>query len=351
VTSLNKSNVKIKQAFDEYIGDSKTVTQENKDRFYKWVESADQKKSKKLYILPKIATAIVCLMTILLVTNEIKIDQTQIENPKTSDETPRELTNERVPFEKVNKKLEEIKTDFRFYMTKVEAKQVFGVGIPSTDPESGAEVTEYHFLASNNKMEKIEVNKDSFLSGDIGIHLSIIWDKNKAKSAYIFFLNKDGELSDITYKSNGMVYEGGQFIHNALYPLDGSTLLVKSIAKSLNEEPTAIDESKLTQIKKLTIEHTNSGRFEELMSKDFEYIREMHNLEILHLKGIAVPIDTIIEIETLKTLTIEETSITAGNIGILAKMPNLDKLIIDKEKLQGWEELEEAGITVIDNNQ
>lgn len=103
-----------------------------------------------------------------------------------------------------------------------------------------------------------------------------------------------------------MVYKGGEFIRNSLYPLDGSSLLVKSIANSLGEEPAVIDESKLSQIKELIIEPTNSNIFEELLKKDFEYIREMPILETIHLKGIAVPIDTIIEIETLRTLIIEE---------------------------------------------
>jgi hypothetical protein len=350
VNFLNNENAKIKQAFDNYIGTSKKINQRNIDRFNKWLEVTKGKREReKLYIFPKVITALLFLILIFSIPAVINLNQKHIDHSKPLGKVQKEVSIERVPIEQVYKKISEIESNFRLFMPKEKAKQVFGEGISYTDSESDMEVTEYHFLGHNHKMEQVQLSKDSFLSGEIGVHFTIIWNENKATSAYIHFLNKEDELYNITYKPNGMVYKGGQFIRNSLYPLDGSTLLVKSIANSLGEEPTAIDESKLSKIKKLVIESTNSDNFEELLSKDFQYIKDMPNLETLHLKGIAVPIDTIIEINTLRTLIIEGTTISSGNVSILAKMESLEKIIIEKDKLKGWEELEASGITVIDN--
>ncbi|QHS21481.1 hypothetical protein GWK91_00250 [Virgibacillus sp. MSP4-1] len=364
---------KLKQRFEDYIGPSKTVTQENKDRFYQWMEgerASNKKKIKKQkHLFPKLASAFLVLGLILIGSNFIHFNQTD------SDIDTKSVVGERVPFEEVSNKISEIEAKFSLSMTKTEAENVFGEGITYTDKASGEEITEYHFLGTDKtKHKQMEVRKAPFLSGDIGVHFKIAWKQDKANYAAIHYLDQNKELANITYKSNGMVYKNNRFVRNALYPLDASSLLVKSIARSMEVQPEKIDEQKLKDIKSLTLEPSDSDIFEELLQKDFTYIRQMSRLETLHLKGIAVPIDTIIELSNLKKLVIDgSTQLISSEkrLGIISKMPNLEvieitevksgldlrglassksleQVIVDKDKVANWEMLEQAGIVVTD---
>ncbi|GAA0489623.1 hypothetical protein GCM10008986_14350 [Salinibacillus aidingensis] len=361
---------KLKQRFEEYIGPSKTVTQENKDRFYQWMEGASDKKKikKQKHLFPKLASAFLVLGLIMTGSSFIDFNQTD-------SDMDTESARERVPFEEVSSKISEIEANFSLSMTKTEAEHVFGEGISYTDKANGQEITEYHFLGTDKtKHRQLEVKKAPFLSGDIGVNFRIAWKQDKADYAAIHYLDQNKELANITYKSNGMVYKNDRFVRNALYPLDASSLLVKSIARSMGIQPEKIDEQKLKAIESLTLEPSNSDRFGELLQKDFTYIRQMSRLETLQLKGIAVPIDTMIELSNLKKLVIDGSTqlISSGkNLGILSKMPDLEvieitgvrsgldlrvfessksleQVIVDKDKVVNWEMLEQAGIVVTD---
>ncbi|MCD5324342.1 MULTISPECIES: hypothetical protein [Pontibacillus] len=339
---MKRTNQPVKQAFDEYIGSYTEVTSEDKERFYKWLEGAEEEKSsKKMFILPKVATVFLMLMVVVIISSYINMDQGGSENV-----TKVEQKEKRVSFQKVSAVVADIQTSFSYNMTKEEAARQFGEGVSYMGQESYLEETEYHRLGDYKELERIEINEDTFLSGDVGVVLVITWDQNQAASADVLYLDKDENIATLSYKSNGMVYENGEFVENRLYPLDASTLLVKSIADSIQVDPASVNVEKLANIQDLTLQKSKSNGFEELTSKDLEVIRSMGQLRSLTLKGVALPIDTILTLESLETLVISNAFITDGSVAKLAEMPNLEKVTLDKDMVIGWKELKEEGIEV-----
>ncbi|MBB6454884.1 intracellular sulfur oxidation DsrE/DsrF family protein [Salirhabdus euzebyi] len=366
----SNQNNNLKKSFDRYIGVEPLVKSTDKEKFHDWLQH--KKKKPTRHMIPRLATA---LLVVLLVGAMYLLNQT-IEQPN-QVENPPVVENIRVPFEKVEEKINQIMSTYTVGMTKEEVTALFGEGIPyegqSELDGQPYEAIEYQFFGERDGDDLLHPFMDGeepYINGEIGLNFNIIWYENDRSFAFINYLDEQNEYTRIQFGSDGQIHKDNEFLGNALYQLDATEYFVESIATALGKDAKAVTEEDLLRIEALTLKPSSSVYHANYMEQDHNYFKKMENLTSLAMTDMQLPIEVVVHFKNLTTLTYD-------NSGVLAKLEELNKLesleeiilkeiynqpldisvlaesnsirtikVDDLETVVGVEKLEEAGITV-----
>jgi hypothetical protein len=369
VKAMSESNQNLKDSFDRYIGYERLVNETDKDKFYEKLQNQQYINNKKHWI-PKLISVILIIgvTSALYMFSQYSNVLEQADDPTKRHDA---ITSHTISIDEIQQKVNNIKSKFQLGMSKKNVETEFGVPTTYAVVGEGNEISRssYIYYLNNLKSPFDEVEwGDS--KGKYGLTFNILWEKDTAINAYISFLTEQGR-SLISFKDDGTVYMDGHFVENSKYQIEASDYLVDAIAESINKEPKDVTEEDLLKVKNLKLEPWNKAHYSFVAEHDIPVLKAMENLETLHLKQVIFSIDVISNFENLSTFIIDEVPfLSLGKLNKLndlkvieikntrndiseiyvtglAKSKSLETFIIDnKDNINGWEALVDAGIEV-----
>ncbi|WP_181347686.1 hypothetical protein [Thalassobacillus sp. CUG 92003] len=284
---------------------------------------------------------------------------------------------ERVPFEQVQAKADDIQSQFQYGMTISQAKQAFGSGNYSrrnvVDLGERMVGEYYHFATDDLSFnEEGDISLDQFKQGHIGLSFTLTFDSNdRVRSGSYTYLAEDGETRRaVNFKSDGFVYVDGQAQSQKKYQIGFSGAMVEAIAQSAGKEPQNVTRQDLNQVGQLAVSHSGSGMLSVKATKA-DYYNEMTGLSAITLERTVIPAEHLARIPNLERLTIRDARadlnsfsnldtlryldirtpyVQPENVSALLELDNLETVVLDKQELSGeWQQLEENGIDVLES--
>ncbi|MBP1950928.1 hypothetical protein [Virgibacillus litoralis] len=379
-------NKDLKKSLDRKISEKPLFTNADRERFYEWKQNTPHKK-KQFTAFPKIVTA---LFFIGLVSGFIYYagSENPFQQPFPSDQSadkenqePNERNNPIDFSSKVKPRTEQIKESFNYDLTLQEAKSLYGkygegLTYEKTNPSTGNTnlTSEFVYFKSDefNHAENMSFNEEDFKQGNLGILFQITWkNENELQSAMLTYLSKNGErIVTEKYTSDGYFEGKDQERVQLKYTLDMQGLVLESIGESINKNPENLTKDDLQEVETLKIDASESSGIYDVKG-DLEHFSSMSQLTSLTLNQATIPEHLLEVIPNLDKVTfigptlndlssvssaldkityldIKESSFR-GNAEDIMKLENLEIVILDKSTVTDWEQLEQNGITVLEN--